>query len=191
MTTKELLPCPFCGSADIQHETFGENSQGYHCFDCGASCRYSRHSSVTDDYLRTQWNRRAAPPAESPAEAVAWKVIAKGGRFTRGLYEKPSGQDFEIWRLDGDIAVPLYARPQLSEWQPISTAPKDGRRVMLTCAGYKGAINRQFAMPDDFQNIVHLARFAGDHWDPFIPNEWTHWMPLPAPPSEALGKEGK
>lgn len=41
------------------------------------------------------------------AQPVAWHVIAKGGKFTRGIYENPTSDDFELWILDGDTARPL------------------------------------------------------------------------------------
>ena len=50
-------------------------------------------------------------PAEKPqAEPVAWIVYTKDRKFTRGIYENPSPESFEIWRLDGDIPVPLYSQ---------------------------------------------------------------------------------
>src|SRR4051812_49376793 len=40
----------------------------------------------------------------------AYRVWAKGGRFTRGLYEAKNltPADFEIWAADGDTLEPLY-----------------------------------------------------------------------------------
>jgi hypothetical protein len=66
-------------------------------------------------------------------------------------------------------------------WQPIESAPKDGTRVILTCAGYSHAPH-PFSYPDAHQDVVHIARFDGEYWRPFVPNNWTHWMPLPDPP---------
>lgn len=77
--------------------------------------------------------------------------------------------------------------PAQQGWQEIESAPKDGQRVMLTCAGYVGT-NGPFSPPDADRDILHLARFTGDFWEPFIPNEWTHWMPLPSPPPSLQGK---
>lgn len=53
---------------------------------------------------------------------------------------------------------------------------------MLTVAGYVGP-RGPFARPDSDQEIVHLARFDGEYWTPYVPNKWTHWMPLPASPT--------
>jgi hypothetical protein len=72
----------------------------------------------------------------------------------------------------------------MSEWQAISTAPKDGTPVLL------------FEPGDDEGVCFHIGRFARtpgfrkrparDGW--VIASGWlafdepTHWMPLPAPP---------
>jgi hypothetical protein len=60
-------------------------------------------------------------------------------------------------------------------WQDISTAPKDGRRVLLCVVG------RDRQGRDD-REYYHMASWTGEYWQPFIPNIWTHWMPLPSPP---------
>jgi hypothetical protein len=73
------------------------------------------------------------------------------------------------------------AERQLAEargaWQPIETAPKDGTRVLLCVVG------TQSAGRDD-REYYHMASWGIDHWQPFIPNDWTHWQPLPSPPQE-------
>lgn len=75
--------------------------------------------------------------------------------------------------------------PEDNGWLPISQAPKDGSRVMLTCADYAGT-SGPFSPMDSHQDIVHLARWSFDNWWPYIPNNWTHWRPLPPPPTKEL-----
>ncbi len=65
-----------------------------------------------------------------------------------------------------------------SEWQPISTAPKDGRYLMLWC-------------PNEITPRVAIGCWDDgvDLWmesDNRTDTDWlgpTHWMPLPEPPS--------
>ena len=63
------------------------------------------------------------------------------------------------------------------EWQPISTAPKDGTVVI----GYDRS-----NIHADARNYVEFVLWRGDRW--IDPETWTikptHWMPLPAPPQE-------
>ena len=55
------------------------------------------------------------------------------------------------------------------EWQPIETAPKDGRKILVFGGRYK---------------TVSLAEADGGWWRSFrLPDTTpTHWMPLPPPP---------
>lgn len=80
----------------------------------------------------------------------------------------------------------------MSDWQPIETAPRDGRTVLV------------FGKPDNLifdGNLLVTFNVASSHtahWDhideafclsggswlgPFV--EPTHWMPLPDPPEDA------
>ena len=74
------------------------------------------------------------------------------------------------------------------QWLPIETAPKDGTRVMLTVKGYTGP-KGMFCYPDNDNDILHLARYNSSFWEPYIPNEWTHWMPLPPAPTGQINPD--
>jgi hypothetical protein len=63
----------------------------------------------------------------------------------------------------------------MSEWMPIESAPRDGTRVMLAV---RLIHPQQLGQESDF---YHLAKWGGGYWHPFVPNDWTHWMPLPSP----------
>jgi hypothetical protein len=61
----------------------------------------------------------------------------------------------------------------MSDWQPIETAPRDGTSVLLVSG-------------PPVQNRIVLTSWVGaphNHWraEPF--GRFTHWMPLPDPPS--------
>ena len=76
----------------------------------------------------------------------------------------------------------------MSEWQPIETAPKDGAAVLI----YQPADT-----DNDLPAVIQVARYEATLFEPNI-FRWieaegeqyetyspTHWMPLPAPPSES------
>lgn len=76
----------------------------------------------------------------------------------------------------------------MSQWQPISTAPKDGSKILV-------------AMPEELVSIVYwnpnmkqprghlffpwVCEFGGNAWRSDIP---THWMPLPSPPETSISE---
>ena len=78
----------------------------------------------------------------------------------------------------------------MSKWQPIETAPKDGRQLLMFCDDYDPAVFvASFGWTD-------LPKNHADYWEGWIfaeeilashtetEPEPTHWMPLPAPPAE-------
>ncbi len=76
------------------------------------------------------------------------------------------------------------------EWQPIETAPKDGKRVRLyypdyvetdRALGYEapGQVEGYYAGSDEYGCWVTPCRTASDDPEP------THWMPLPDAPEGA------
>jgi hypothetical protein len=57
-------------------------------------------------------------------------------------------------------------------WQPIETAPKDQRDVLVLSGGF-----------------IMIAYFDNDTWwamNGFGLDDVTHWMPLPEPPKELV-----
>lgn len=80
----------------------------------------------------------------------------------------------------------------MSEWQPIETAPRDGREIL----GFDGIEMRvcypkQFPRPIKTGDDLSVSK-RGDRWEFFRDesnapgHSWsmvpTHWMPLPEPP---------
>lgn len=83
----------------------------------------------------------------------------------------------------------------MSEWQPIETAPRDGRKLLMT-----DGENIHVCYPKMFPRPLHPetdlnVSMAGDRWEYFRDNvnapghTWsmcpTHWMPLPPLPEPA------
>ena len=76
----------------------------------------------------------------------------------------------------------LTKAEQRAEWQPISTAPKDGT-VFL---GYKlGQFRECYKVPRDDCDMWCFGGVSGA--DDLFPNiKPTHWMPLPTPPKRSM-----
>lgn len=62
-------------------------------------------------------------------------------------------------------------------WNPMETAPKDGRRVLAWCSEWTGPMSVQY---------------YGDYWSTeygvLYKYQPTHWVPMPAPPSTTVTK---
>lgn len=140
--------------------------------------------------------------SEEQVEAVARYICAatlhtswdglQEGRITERGYKPFAYNNFGGWRFQGghedirDIARKAIAALSTTTareagWQPIETAPKDGRNVLLYADG-----------------VREYARYVVGHWGKALltPAQWfdyagtkplgltpTHWRPLPTPPS--------
>lgn len=97
----------------------------------------------------------------------------------------------DIWQAMHDAAP--------SGWQPIETAPKDGRKVILFYLNRNKLprtvmatwLTDERAAETDADGVGLEAGWYEciDNWDDYSQvaiheGEPTHWMPLPAPPSE-------
>ena len=72
-------------------------------------------------------------------------------------------------------------KPALTQWQPIETAPKDGRWILV------------WAPDHNVEKVGWCNKPEGGYWSPLLMDPFdssplyykpTHWMPLPPPPSE-------
>jgi hypothetical protein len=72
----------------------------------------------------------------------------------------------------------------MSEWQPIATAPKDGKPFFAWCVerGPFDPASREFADIASWVGSDETGRFASSTGA--IP---THWLPIPAPPGREAG----
>ncbi len=77
--------------------------------------------------------------------------------------------------------------PAFGEWQPIETAPRDGRQIILGWSGEPGGGCEGFWLCDPKQNHWgETGWFATD--DNVLtehPSNPDCWMPLPPPPKDA------
>lgn len=103
-----------------------------------------------------------------------------------------------VGKLITTTQAEAYADARVAEsqqWQPIETAPKDGRTLLLGCFNSHG---KWRTMRGEWMSEEYIAEYweEPDGVEPGwfetaveaedIPNCWriepTHWMPLPAPP---------
>ena len=76
------------------------------------------------------------------------------------------------------MTIPSKAKGDgTSEWQDISSAPKDGKDVLLFCE----ATGEQFVGFSDGRKD-NRYQFATTHTGRRLMCEPSHWMPLPSPP---------
>jgi hypothetical protein len=72
------------------------------------------------------------------------------------------------------------------DWQPIETAPKDGRPILAYVSGtlsFGGTYETMTTvkwMGDGWSLCAPGAHAISDEWD------FTHWMPLPEPPTSSV-----
>ena len=72
----------------------------------------------------------------------------------------------------------------MGDWQPIETAPKDGRRILVTCEG------RVFIATYASGWTPEWVDEGSGYWDASMDSIdyahffATHWMPLPTPPKD-------
>jgi hypothetical protein len=71
----------------------------------------------------------------------------------------------------------------MNQWQPISTAPRDGSRILYW--------SKHYQKPDiAYYRDGHLWMGTAVYEPSAIPREWedvaSHWMPLPEAPPDAV-----
>lgn len=122
--------------------------------------------------LRAAIDRILVPPATLAAVDPVVGIVAPGLRATKDS-SSPS-----------KIVVPEAESGPA--WQPIATAPRDGREILLydgERVSYGGFCDAAAQGVDECE--AHLI--SEGWWSVgLIDNAPTHWMPLPAPPSAAL-----
>lgn len=84
--------------------------------------------------------------------------------------------------------------PQLGEWQPIDTAPKDGQSVLLGRHGKDVQIGHFYDTCEEIYTHVEGNLYRKETWTYWVGWEThlggsaappTHWMPLPGAPADA------
>jgi hypothetical protein len=91
------------------------------------------------------------------------------------------------------FATLAYAAGQASksEWQPIETAPKDGTRILAVIPGFAVSIAWWFHDAQKWMTTDAEDYPDDESWNYTVANteyQPTHWMPLPAAPSQETGE---
>lgn len=131
-------------------------------------------------------SREAAAPTSSPNGLERWDWILSEALSSRGMIPiqcaSLKAAIFEAIRRSVEEALGAAASP-LGHWQPIETAPKDGRYVLLgRGAEVLGVGDYWTFRPEQHAEGATDTWFINDGTEPVEP---THWLPLPKPPKEA------
>jgi hypothetical protein len=78
-----------------------------------------------------------------------------------------------------DLQEALDRVETVDDWQPIETAPKDGRWIWVK---REPPISNRLAASAFVWDDSHGMWFGGTGWWHQFPMGWTHWMPLGEPP---------
>jgi hypothetical protein len=102
-----------------------------------------------------------------------WNLLDKWQRPGSCCDNAAMGDQIEHLR-DITLATPAAVVPDpLTDWQPIATAPVEGKFLVSDGTRIMVADGRIYSLSIMPGTPHHLSGF-----------HWTHWMPLPAPPSE-------
>lgn len=109
--------------------------------------------------------------------------------------------DHDDWQhgwQDGAMACAAEIRartpaPQEDGWQPIESAPKDGTVILLshsfyTLCGYESKMRPLKKIAIGYYDGNWLTGVPGGHSCGGGDKQFTHWRPLPAPPSAREGE---
>lgn len=97
-----------------------------------------------------------------------------------------------IKRVIAKLDAALRAVGVAEQWRPIETAPRDGTPLWLVEPGESFGLT----VAHQYQGMWLHDSFGGDRWEEvrggIAPvRQPTHWMPLPAPPTEVRTLSGE
>lgn len=107
--SEALLPCPFCGKADVGFGRTGQKWQTVACNECGAE---GPCTEIDRDLIIEKWNTRAGP-AQSPA-SYRWRQPGN----KHWIYD-PTPEWIEDHKHEIDLEA-LYASPVTSTLQRLT-----------------------------------------------------------------------
>lgn len=112
-------------------------------------------------------------------------ALSEIGAICRASQDNPGDEDVDWFaEIENRTQAALAETPNVSLWQPISSAPKDGTMVLLlrekdAMVGYWGSID----WPRGSGMEVKDSAMWRMYFENFGIGEPSHWMPLPPPPT--------
>jgi hypothetical protein len=172
----ELKACPLCEGADIRHEP----GQFIACMNINCGCQVDIGSPWGGPkeggiaFLVSAWNTRPASTG------------------------KGVGVDLESISQSAIASAPSFALP--GAWRDISTAPKDGTAILASSVNHHAV--EVVCWQDGEPSGDIEALLADEPWEGWVNNGsvkdrfyanplwFTHWMPLPEPPTAQQASKG-
>jgi hypothetical protein len=155
-------------------------------------------------YAKQLRDKSRANTAEHAAQAIEYLLRLVQAEQAQPVAWISHSDSLLSWDKFYDHMEPLYTAPPqrkpLTEWQPIGTAPKTGKKVVLFYLNRNNLPRTVMARwLTDEQAAETDADGVGleggwyeciDNWDDYTEvaiheGEPSHWMPLPEPPTDA------
>lgn len=202
-----LKSCPFCGATNLHVFIDTEDGNESHGIQC-AGCWMSSSEKGSKDEATAAWNRRAAIQQAAGAVPEGCRIVPM--EPSKAMLDRAAAFALNV-SLGGsygwtDYMRDLYARmlsavPSkagssvhlgggeggwVPRWQPIETAPKASKAILVHCADRKNTYTATWAPDEEFPWSGKWKHFPGG----FIDEAPTHWMPMlddPAPRPESPG----
>ena len=168
---KKLNFCPFCGSEDLKiHLSEDRDHYWIGCFECRSSGPLQSSIELASDAWNCgfrQHQRDNIMMKYTPSPTLQQCIDAWNSQ----------ADEYNQWsELDSDERCEWVIEWMIrNRWQPIETAPKDGKRIIIAVKYDNGAViaDNTFWDRDGFVGYK------------FRPEELIYWMPIPDPPEGA------
>lgn len=149
----------------------------YDLLDAGNEYRAAEVIAVLDDFKPSY---HAALSAQVQDESEIVDCLSAGKPFVFDPATNFCHADDGGAPEHGIKYVPTAQVQEVSGWQPIETAPRDGTTVLLYAPGWDSPKTGWTYGKDDWQDCPYSHKGSEN----YLP---THWMPLPAAPAKQEG----
>lgn len=126
---------------------------------------------------------RTGMPTPGPWTATGVQIKSGSGEPIAVCWYSDDMNDFEVAKERAALIVKAVNGHQARTWQPIGTAPKDGRYIMF---------GRELVRWNDSSCPTCFGFWNGDslRWADacgmtIVEKHWPHWQPMPDAPEEA------